>query len=93
MKKLKWMAFFSILLFFPVSSSAVLDMMRLSLIEGEVEINTEETGEWVPASINMPIQEGDRIWAAERGRVELQFKNGTYLRLDHKTALEGLTIE
>ena len=93
MKPLKWMAFFSILLFFPVSSYAALDIVRISLIEGEVEINTEDTGEWVPASINMPIQEGDRIGAAERGRVELQFKNGTYLRLDQKSALEVLTIE
>jgi hypothetical protein len=93
MKKLNWMAFFSILLLFPIPSYAALDIMRLSLIEGEVQINTEDTGEWVPASINMPIEEGDRLWVAERGRVELQFKNGTYLRLDQKSALEVLTVE
>ena len=93
MKKIKWIAFFSILLLFPISSYAALDIMRVSLIEGEVQIYTEETGEWVPASINMPIQEGDRIWAAERGRVELHFNDGTYLRLDQNSALEVLTVE
>src|SRR4030042_2289651 len=93
MKKIKWIAFFSILLLFPISSYAALDIMRVSLIEGEVQIYTEETGEWVPASINMPIKEGDRIWAAERGRAELHFKDGTYLRLDQKSALDVLTVE
>ena len=90
MKPLKWMAFFSILLLFPISSYAALDIMSVSLLEGEVQIYTEETGEWVPASINMPIKEGDRIWAADRGRVELHFKDGTYLRLDQTSALEVL---
>ena len=93
MKPLKWMAFFSILLLFPISSYAALDIMRVSLLEGEVQIYTEETGEWVPASINMPIKEGDRVWAADRGRVELNFKDGTYLRLDQKSALEVLNVE
>ncbi len=93
MKTLKWMAFFSILLLFPIASYGALDIISVSLLEGEVQINTEETGDWVPASINMPIKEGDRIWAAERGRVELHFKDGTYLRLDQKSALEVLTFE
>src|SRR4030042_6863484 len=93
MKPLKWMAFISILLLFPVSSYAALDIMSVSLLEGEVQIYTEETGEWVPASINMPIKAGDRIWAAERGRVELHFNDGTYLRLDQNSALEVLTVE
>jgi len=93
MKPLKWMAFFFILLLLPTSSYAALDIMRVSLLEGEVQIYTEETGEWVPASINMPIKEGDRVWASERGRVELNFKDGTYLRLDQKSALEVLTVE
>ena len=93
MKPLKWMAFFFILLLLPTSSYAALDIMRVSLLEGEVQIYTEETGEWVPASINMPIKEGDRIWAADRGRVELNFKDGTYLRLDQKSALDVLNAE
>jgi hypothetical protein len=41
----------------------------------------------------MPIKEGDRIWAADRGRAEMQTKDGTYLRLNQKSALEVLTLE
>jgi hypothetical protein len=93
MKALKWMAFFFIILLLPISSYAALDIMNISLLEGEVQVYTEETGEWVPASINMPIKEGDRVWAADRGRVEMHFKDGTYLRLDQKSALEVLTLE
>jgi hypothetical protein len=93
MKALKWMAFFFIILLLPISSYAALDIMRISLLEGDVQVYTEETGEWVPAAINMPVKEGDRIWAADRGRVEMQFKDGTYLRLDQKSALEILTAE
>ncbi len=93
MKQVKWMAFFFIVLLLPISSYAALDIVRISLLEGEVQVYTEETGEWVPASINMPIKEGDRVWAADRGRVELNFKDGTYLRLDQKSALEVLTVE
>ena len=93
MKRLKGVAFFLMVLLVPVSSFAALDIMRISLLEGEVQVYTEETGEWVPASINMPIKEGDRIWAADRGRVELNMKDGTYLRLDQKSALEILTLE
>ena len=93
MKNSKWVAFFSILLLFPISAYASLDIMRISLLEGDVQVRTEETGDWVPASINMPIKEGDRVWAAERSRVELNVKDGTYLRLDENSALEVLTLD
>ena len=93
MKCLKWVAFFSILLLLPISAWASLDIMRVSLMEGDVQIRTEETGDWVPASINMPIKEGDHLWAAERSRLELNVKDGSYLRLDENSALEILTLD
>ena len=93
MKTLKWMAFFSILLLFPISSYASLDIMRISLIEGDVQVRTEETGDWVAASINMPIKEGDSIWAADRSRAELNLLDGTYLQLDENSALEIVTLD
>lgn len=93
MKKLKWMALFFLAAFFPLTAHAALDAMRISLLEGEVQVYTEETGEWVPASINLPLKEGDRVWAADGGRAELHFKDGTYLRLDQRSALEVLTVE
>src|SRR4030067_1989364 len=61
--------------------------------EGEVQVRTDDTGEWVPASINMPLVDGDRIWVPEGGRTELQRRDGTFLRLDENSALEILTLE
>jgi ferric-dicitrate binding protein FerR (iron transport regulator) len=46
-----------------------------------------------PASINMPLSDGDQIWVPEGGRTELQLRDGTFFRLDENSALEILTVE
>jgi hypothetical protein len=92
MKILKSLAFFSIFLLLPIQVFAALDIMRISLIEGDVQVRSEDAGDWVAASINMPIKEGDSVWAAERSHAELNLRDGTYLRLDENTALEIVTL-
>lgn len=67
--------------------------LRISLLEGDVQIRTEDTSEWVPASINMPLRDGDRIWTPEAGRIEIQLRDGTVVRLDESSSLEILTVE
>jgi len=67
--------------------------VRLSLIEGDVQIQTEDTQEWVPASINMPLMGGDRIWVPDGSRAELHMSDGTYVRLNERTSLGILTVE
>lgn len=43
----------SLLLIAPVHAAASdLAVMRVSLIRGDVQIRTEDTADWVPASIN-----------------------------------------
>jgi len=94
MKTFKVIMLISSLLLLPVfSHSQTLGDVRISLIDGDVQIRTEDTGDWVPASINMPLREGDRIWVPEGGKTELQLKDGTSLRLDEKSALEILTLD
>ncbi len=94
MKILKYVVLAFMLLYFPAySSGSTLGSLRLSWIEGDVQVRTEDTGEWVPASINMPLMDGDRIWVPEGGRTELQLRDGTFLRLDENSALEILTVE
>jgi hypothetical protein len=84
----------SVLFLVPATShSENLGDLRISLIEGDVQIRTEDTGDWVPASINMPMLEGDRLWVPGGGKMELQPSDGTYLRLDQNSALEILTLE
>jgi hypothetical protein len=94
MKILKYVILTFMLFYLPAySSGSTLGSLRISLIEGDVQVRTEDTGEWVPASINMPLMDGDRIWVPEGGRTELQMRDGSFLRLDENSALEILTIE
>jgi hypothetical protein len=94
MKILKSVVLAFMLFYFPAYvSGSTLGSMRISVIEGDVQVRTEDTGEWVPASINMPLVDGDRIWVPEEGRTELQLRDGSFLRLDENSALEILTVE
>jgi hypothetical protein len=94
MKTVRYIVLVSILFLLPVySHSTTLGDLRISLIEEDVQVMTEDTGDWVPASINMPLKDGDRIWVPEGGRTEIQIRDGTALRLDQESALEILTID
>ncbi len=94
MKILKYAVLAFMLFYVPAyASDSTLGSLRIRLIEGDVQVRTEEIGEWVPASINMPLVDGDRIWVPEGGRTELQVRDGSFLRLDENSALEILTVE
>src|SRR5512136_2675083 len=83
----------TLFLFPAYAHSQNLGELRLSLIAGDVQVRSEEMEDWVPASINMPLREEDRIWVPERGKTELQLRDGTYLRLNQQSALEILTLD
>src|SRR4030042_3032603 len=94
MRVVKFLFLIFILVLLPAySNSSTLGGLRVSLIEGDVEILTEDMDDWVPASINMPLRDGDRIWVPEGGKTEIQTRDGTLLRLDEQSALEVLNIE
>jgi Family of unknown function (DUF6600)/FecR protein len=62
---------------------------RLSLIQGDVAIQTKETGEeWGAAVINTPLIPGTKIWNPEKGRSEIQFFDGSYLRASEDTEID-----
>jgi hypothetical protein len=65
-----------------------LGTVRLSMIEGGVNIFDHETEEWVPAYLNMPIDQGDIISVPRDGRAELHIRGGIFVRLDHSTSFE-----
>ena len=92
MKIVKTVMLVAVLLLMPVCTlSANQGYMRISLIEGDVQIKTTDAGDWGYASINTPLAEGDQVWVPEDGRVELQLNTGTYIRLDQSSALEILS--
>jgi Family of unknown function (DUF6600)/FecR protein len=94
MKIIKAVMIATLLLLAPAYAlSADFGYMRISLIEGDVQIKTPEAGDWGFASINGPVGEGDQVWAPQDARVELQLDTGTYIRLDQDSALQILSMD
>jgi hypothetical protein len=93
MKIVKTVMIALIVMFVPVAVFAMdMGFMRTSLIEGDVQIKTPESEEWGLASLNGPLAEGDQVWAPESARAELQLNSGTYVRLDHDSSLQILSL-
>ncbi len=91
MRAIKYMIVLSFLLF-PVAGFANnLGLVRISLIEGDVQVLIQDTTDWTAAAINLPLNEGDRLWVPDAGRAELQIQGGVYARADANTALDVLT--
>ncbi len=94
MRILKSMLIAIMLLFAPVYAfSSELGYMRISLIDGDVQINTPDSEDWGLASVNGPLAEGDKIWTPQGSRAEFQLNNGTYIRLDQDSALQVLSMD
>ena len=94
MKKLCVLVISVFILILPaLSGAATLGLSRISFMKGDVQIRTEESAEWMPASINTPLKEGDSIWCPEGGRAELQMRDGTVLRLDERSSLDVLALD
>ena len=84
---------YAIIILFPhLAFSEDLGLMRLSLIQGEVLVMTQDNGDWTPATINMPLNEGDRIWVPEGGRMEIQVRGGASVRAVENSSLDVLIV-
>src|SRR5512134_2185553 len=93
-KVLVWASIMGAVLMFPVASGAeLLGAMRINLVQGDVQVKIADTGEWVPASINMPLVEGDELWVPDGSRAAAQSTRGDYVRLDEGTALQILRMD
>lgn len=93
---MKGKALFILLVFILLPSMAFSSLtgeIRLSLIEGDVQVRPSDTEEWFPASINTPVLEGDRLWVPDRGRLEMQLRDGSMVRLNENTSLDVLRME
>jgi hypothetical protein len=62
-------------------------VVRLSVVQGDVQItHTDEKG-WEPALINMPIQQGYTI-GTNNGRARVEFENGATADIAENTVLQ-----
>ncbi|MBN1569609.1 MAG: FecR domain-containing protein [Acidobacteria bacterium] len=67
-------------------------LARISYIEGPVSYQHATDVDWSAASINMPLEPGDRIYTSPDGRAEIEFDDGSVYRLARNTDVEILSL-
>jgi hypothetical protein len=87
------MVLMSLMLLSSRAFSADLGMVRMGIVEGDVQIYAGDAGTWVPAAINTPLGQGDRVWVPAGARSELQVQGGLRIRLDAATSFDILTLD
>ncbi len=65
---------------------------RLAYISGAVSFSPAGENDWSEATINRPLGNGDRLWADDRARVEIQ-TNGSTLRMDGNTSVAVVNLD
>jgi len=63
-------------------------VLRLSLVEGDVSLQHGANEQWLDVTINAPLVQGDRLWVGAEGRTEIEFDDGSYVRLASNSVLE-----
>jgi len=56
-------------------------LARFSFVGGNVTWRADSADEWSKAAINLPIRQGAQVWVTDGGHAELQFDDGSELRL------------
>jgi hypothetical protein len=72
----------------PVAAQEPYRDARIRYLEPGVTLQGAEEAEAEEAVVNLPFLPGDRVWTDGSGRIELQFADGTLLRLDAATKLD-----
>jgi hypothetical protein len=67
-------------------------LARLSYIEGPVSYQHATDVDWAAASVNLPLEPGDRIYTSPDGRAEIEFDDGSVYRLARNTDIEILSL-
>jgi len=63
-------------------------IVRLSFVEGHVTVQRPDVADWAEAPINTPLQEGFKLSTAEGSFAEVEFENGSTVRLGQLSMLE-----
>jgi hypothetical protein len=66
---------------------------RIAYLQGQAQIQVEGDREWSLAFVNLPVRQGDRYWNPEASRMELQFNDGTSLRMGEQTSADVLRLD
>ena len=79
----------------PAQSSAVTRAARLTYMQGTVTIAGADIPGGVPAQLNLPLLSGVQLITGSDGQAEVEFEDGSVIRLTPNTALslDKLTVQ
>jgi FecR protein len=82
------------LLTLPALASSQARIVRLSDVEGAVEVDRSTGQGYEKAFLNMPITEGAKLWTKSDGRAEVEFEDGSVVRIvpDTKISFSQLSL-
>ncbi len=63
------------------ASAGPVRLARFAYVQGNVTWRADQSLDWAGATSNLPLKQGAQIWVASGGRAEVQFDDGSYLRL------------
>jgi len=64
--------------------------LRVQFLDGDILLRAEDDDEWLLASVNTPLYEGDSLWCPDGSKVEIQLPEGSIVRLDGGSQLHVL---
>ena len=80
------------LLALPALADSQARIVRLSDVQGSVQINKNTGMGFESAFLNLPITQGSEVRTHDRGRAEIEFEDGSSLRLTPNTTVEFSTL-
>jgi hypothetical protein len=66
---------------------------RLSLLNGDVNVQRGASGDWIAAAVNAPLVTGDRLAAGRASRAEVQLDASNFVRFGENTELRLADLE
>src|SRR6202049_988352 len=80
------------LLALPALADSQARIVRLSDVQGSVQIDKNTGLGFENAFLNLPITQGAQVKTRDRGRAEIEFEDGSTLRLTPNTTVEFSTL-
>lgn len=87
-----WTALACVLLAMPAAADSQARIVRLSDVHGTVQINKNAGLGFENAFANLPITQGTQLRTRDNGRAEIEFEDGSTLRLTPNTTVEFSTL-
>jgi len=81
------------LLALPALADSHARIVRLSDVQGSVQIDKNTGIGFENAFLNLPLTQGAKVKTRERGRAEIEFEDGSTLRLTPNTTVEFATLD